>query len=138
MHYTNQGMGECLCDWIWTLHIEWLWAKRKGKRWLQNYILSSCQRRDYLENKVRYASDMVFKYSQKVDGEVNNYWNTPYWLSACWTTSGTCVSPTILLMSFSLPKSCSPGRGKVTYLHATMLMLARSLSSSHQIVPQLW
>jgi len=26
--YTNQGMGECQCDWIWTLHVEWLWVRR--------------------------------------------------------------------------------------------------------------
>ena len=110
--------------------------QRKRKCWLQSSILSPCQRRDCLGKEVRYAFDIVLKHSRPF--KVSNYRNTPYWLSACWTMLGTLVSPTVLLMSLSLPKSCSPGSGKVTYPHATVLMSMYSLSSSHHIVPQLW
>ena len=43
--------------------------QRKRKRWLQSSILNLCQRRDYLGKKVRYASDMVLKHSQKGDSD---------------------------------------------------------------------
>ena len=43
--------------------------QRKRKRWLQSSILNLCQRHDYLGKKVRYAYDMVLKYSQKGDSD---------------------------------------------------------------------
>ena len=45
------------------------YEQRKGKCWLQGFILSSCQRRDYLRKEVRYASDMVLEHSQKGDSD---------------------------------------------------------------------
>ena len=43
--------------------------QRKRKNWLQSSILNPCQRCDYLEKEVRYASDMVLKHSQKEDSD---------------------------------------------------------------------
>ena len=48
---------ECQCGWIWTLHVEWLWV-RKRTHWLQDMILSLCQGHDCLGKEVRYASNM--------------------------------------------------------------------------------
>ena len=44
--------------------------QRKRKHGLQSSILSLCQRRDCLGKEIRYASDMVLKYSQKGDGDL--------------------------------------------------------------------
>ena len=67
--YTNQGMGEWWCGWIWILHLEWLWARKK-KCWLQDSILIPCQGHDCLGKEVKYASDMVLKHSQKGDSDL--------------------------------------------------------------------
>ena len=39
--------------------------QRKRKHWLQNPIIGSYQRHDYLGKEVRYTPDMVLKHSQK-------------------------------------------------------------------------
>ena len=51
----------------------YMWSgyeQMKENHWLQSSILSPCQRRDCLGKEVRYASDMVLKYSQKGDGDL--------------------------------------------------------------------
>ena len=92
--------------------------QRKRKRWLKDHILGPWQRRGCLGREVRYALVMILKHSQKGRqwlSKVNNYEDTPYWLNACWTTSETCVSFTVLLMSLLMSRACFPSSGKVTY-----------------------
>ena len=46
------------------------YEQRKGKGWLQGFIISLCQGRDCLRKEVIYALDMVLKHSQKGDSDI--------------------------------------------------------------------
>ena len=122
-------MGECWHGWIWTLHVEWLWARKRNVGWDKGSLVYANGM--IILGKVRFAPDMHTQHSQK--GDNDSLWSEvvksfpPIGYACARLLLGTCALLSSPLMSLSLSKDCPPCSGKVTF-HSTILTLTWSFS----------